>query len=95
MGLGMRHGWSWCSRVVAPTAIRLQNDATDSSTSHRHKLPPGARPANEVCHRECHCNEVRVLIYCVITRDGAPSPALEEKLAMSWNTTGSNMRLYR
>ena len=56
------------------TAVRLQNDATDSSTSHRHKLPPEARPANEACHR----NEVRVLIECVITRDGAPSPALKK-----------------
>ena len=40
------------------TAVRLQNDATDSSASHRHKLPPGARPANAACHRKCHCNGV-------------------------------------
>jgi hypothetical protein len=77
------------------TAVRLQNDATDSSTSHRQKLSPGALPANEACHRMCHCNGVRVLIQCVVTRDGAHSPALEEKFARSWNTTGSNMRLYR
>jgi hypothetical protein len=86
MRLGMRHGWSWCSRVVAPTAIRLQNDATDSSTSHRHKLPPGARPANEVCHRKYHCNEVRVLIFDRAGRplypgDGGALPAGDYPLA--------------
>ena len=80
------------------TGARLQNDATDlnftpshvatwSATSKR-SLPPQVPlqrgPGSDLMRDHPSDHPRR-----------RPFPALEEKLARSWNTTGSNMRPYR